>query len=334
MKRLKVGGVIFCITAILQITARNLPGFAQWYVTVIYPFLVATVSRLFGLFPFSVTEMILYMFIGYCFWYGLHHLKKPKKVITDTILALSAIAFIYTINCGINYYGTPFSYQAGFQISGASEDELLKLCRFLTAKVNESANDLNYEPQWNNEGMKAMQKLGEQYPVLGGFYPRPKGLLVSPILSVQHLSGIYSPFTIEANYNSEMTDYNIPLTICHELSHLKGFMREDEANFIGYLACIGSDHQAFQYSGYLIGWIYATNQLSRSNYNEYYRLYEQLDQAVKDDLMENSLFWERYEGAVSETATRVNDTYLKLNQQSDGVRSYGRFVDLMLAYYR
>ena len=32
-----------------------------------------------------------------------------------------------------------------------------------------------------------------------------------------------------------MPFYNIPHTICHELSHLKGYMREDEANFIGYL---------------------------------------------------------------------------------------------------
>ena len=50
-----------------------------------------------------------------------------------------------------------------------------------------------------------------------------------------------------------MPYYNIPHTICHELSHLKGFMREDEANFIGYLACIGSDSPDFRYSGYLTG---------------------------------------------------------------------------------
>ena len=29
-----------------------------------------------------------------------------------------------------------------------------------------------------------------------------------------------------------------------------------------------------------------------------------------------------------------NDTYLKLNDQQDGVRSYGKMVDLLLAYRR
>lgn len=39
--------------------------------------------------------------------------------------------------------------------------------------------------------------------------------------------------------------------ICHEFAHLKGFMQEDEANLIGYLACINSDDAFFRYSGYM-----------------------------------------------------------------------------------
>ncbi len=30
----------------------------------------------------------------------------------------------------------------------------------------------------------------------------------------------------------------------------------------------------------------------------------------------------------------MNDTYLKMNSQADGVKSYGRMVDLMLSYRR
>jgi hypothetical protein len=33
-------------------------------------------------------------------------------------------------------------------------------------------------------------------------------------------------------------------------------------------------------------------------------------------------------------SNQLNDAYLKLNSQSDGVKSYGRMVDLMLAYNR
>lgn len=33
-------------------------------------------------------------------------------------------------------------------------------------------------------------------------------------------------------------------------------------------------------------------------------------------------------------AAKVNDSYLKSNRQEDGVKSYGRMVDLLLADYR
>ena len=49
------------------------------------------------------------------------------------------------------------------------------------------------------------------------------------------------------------------------------------------------------------------------------------------DLEENNVFWDRFEGKTAEVSTKVNDTYLKAHSQTDGVLSYGRMVDLMLA---
>ena len=51
-------------------------------------------------------------------------------------------------------------------------------------------------------------------------------------------------------------------------------------------------------------------------------------------MKENSAYWDKYEGKVAEVADKVNDNYLKANGQSDGIKSYGRMVDLMVAYYR
>lgn len=68
-------------------------------------------------------------------------------------------------------------------------------------------------------------------------------------MSYLDISGIYCPFTFEANVNVHMNDVLIPVTMCHELSHLSGYMREDEANFIAFLACLQSDDPEFRYSG-------------------------------------------------------------------------------------
>lgn len=139
-------------------------------------------------------------------------------------------------------------------------EELRETCEWLTEEVNKRADQvMRYEEggmyltrDERQAAVDAMQILGETYPDFKGYYPKPKGIFVSEILSYQSLTGIYSPFTIEANYNTDMQTYNIPFTECHELSRLRGFMQEEEANFIAFLACTGTERVDFQYSGYLM----------------------------------------------------------------------------------
>ena len=359
---------LLLLTAVFQLSARTLPGFGTWYAHHIYPWIVGSVGRVTGLFPFSMVEMGLYGLIlllvldaGWLFAASIHVFRRRTAAAalpgdpgadggpgTAKILApigsrwlfiVGLLLFLYTVNCGINYYASSFSSYAGLEDGTYTVEELDALCSDLVDLVNESAKTgrqvyREKRSAWRAESVKAMQAAGEAFPCLSGFYPKPKEVLISRILSVQQLCGVYSPFTLEANFNGDMPDYNVPHTLCHELSHLKGFMREDEANFIGYLACVSSENEAFRYSGYLTGWVYAGNALARADMKRYIELTNQLCEEARQDLDENSDFWNRYESKVSEAATRMNDTYLKMNSQADGVKSYGRMVDLMLSYRR
>ncbi|MDR1766800.1 MAG: DUF3810 domain-containing protein [Lachnospiraceae bacterium] len=364
---------MLAVTVAAQLLARNVRGFAPWYTTHVYPVLVGVFARVSGVFPFSVSEIALYVAVVWvvasvvrCVMAAIGTGSIRAKVIKATqangatqgngssqgggesvmcplvafatrcFLFIAVIAFLYTANCGVNYYAAPFSQLEGLVAEPASREALVELCEYLTKRVNEAAGEVYGEAGaaagTGDAAVAAMVALGGRYPSLAGYYPRPKGVWVSRILSVQQLSGVYSPFAVEANYNREMTAYNIPHTMCHELSHLRGFMREDEANFIGFLACIGSEDAYFRYSGWVTGWVYAGNALARADREAYLRLYGRLDGRVVADLGENNAFWDRFEGKVAEVAEKVNDTYLKANSQSDGVQSYGRMVDLMLGY--
>lgn len=110
-------------------------------------------------------------------------------------------------------------------------------------------------------------------------------------------------------------------------------MQEEEANFIAFLACIGSERPDFQYSGYLSGWVYCMNALYRSDYDTWQEVRPLLAEEAEPDLAADRAFWDSYEGKISETADRVNDAYLKVNGQADGVQSYNRMVDLIVAYF-
>ncbi len=331
------GGVLLLAAGMLLFAARRFSGFAEWYAVTVYPVLVGSAGRLFGLFPFSIAELGLYGAAAGLFvqTYGMVRKKRRfLQTVSTMFLFLSSLLFLYAACCGVNYYRNPFSSYLE-RVDGASTRErLLELCEWLGEGANETWLELGETEDsfehLQQKGVAAMDGLAKEYSFLSGYYPLPKPVLFSWILSVQQCSGVYSPFTIEANYNRDMVSYNIPHTICHELSHLKGFMREDEANFIGYLACMGSDDADYRYSGYLMGWIYAGNALYRVDPEAYWQVYGELSDAVRQDLQENNRFWAQYEGRAAEAAEAVNDAYLKVNGQPEGVETYGRVVDLML----
>lgn len=182
-------------------------------------------------------------------------------------------------------------------------------------------------------GQRAMEKLGQRYSRLSGHYPFPKPILNTWLLSVQQTTGVYSPFTVEANYNRDIAYYDIPFTICHELSHLRGYMQEEEANFIGVLATIGADDLYFNYSGYVSAWVYAGNALARIDSTAFATLYGRINARTRQDMLYNNAYWKQFEGKPAEAHEQLNDAYLKIQGQATGVRSYGHVTDLMLEYF-
>ena len=75
------------------------------------------------------------------------------------------------------------------------------------------------------------------------------------------------------------------------------------------------------------------NVLRKEDYDAWEEVREALAPEVEADLQANHEFWERYDSVAAEVSNQVNDTYLKANGQADGVKSYNRMVDLIVAYY-
>jgi hypothetical protein len=155
--------------------------------------------------------------------------------------------------------------------------------------------------------------------------------------------GYYFPFSMEANINSVMYITNVAPTVCHELAHTKGFIYEDDANMIGFLACINSDDKFLQYCGYLSVLNYVNNNFyeainkDSSVYKKHVRI---SDQVADDNIFLTRETWQEVEKkAVVKTATvkkvsnTLMDTSLKLNGVEEGVLAYDGVVELLLKYY-
>lgn len=352
MKRMTVGCVLFAAGLLLLFAARGIPGMAEWYATHIYPVLVSIFGRISMVLPCSVSEVIIYILLvtfAYFFIRLVVRLIRGQKG-KEAALQLAAavfmtsgiLLFIYTINCGINYHRVSFSEYEHMQTTEYTAQELKDVCLLLTEQVNQEALLVNrdnngimvVDGEVGQKAVRAMKQASNTYTCLQGYYPDPKWLVNPRILSYMDLGGVYSPFTVEANYNNAMVPYNLPFTACHELSHLRGFMQEEEANFIAYLACISVQEPDMRYSGSLMAWIYSTNVLQKVDAKAYQEVRSHIIPEVEIDLKANSKFWAEYEGKIAEVSNQMNDTYLKANGQSDGVASYDRMVDLLVAYYK
>lgn len=352
--------LLLVITGALNIAARKSTAFAEWYSTHIYKFLVTTVGRLVGFLPFSLYELLIIFGIALLFWiiFRIVYLiikKRAKRILAllaGVLALLLTVLTLFTLNCGVNYHRRPFSYYSGLTVARQSTDVLTGLCQSLIAEANalvpyidtiEVPDDEDGTHYGNifsldntdtvAEAVKAMNNLGTIYPVLNGYYPKAKPVLFSKVMSYEFITGVYS-FTIEANYNNDVPDYVKADTICHELSHLRGFMREDEAGFIAYLACIHSGNVNLKYSGILNALSYVLNSVySNCGAAVYTELYKSMDIQLMRDYLYDSRYWDKYRTPFAEVADAVNNAYLVANAQTDGVKSYGRMVDLLLAYY-
>lgn len=345
-----IPGILLAAVVLLMASSVYVDGFADWHTEHIYPALTGSIGRIFGLVPTSVAEIGLYLFVLILIFGFLYILLsiihknwnfyRTKKTAVVLLWTVSVLAFLYVINCGINYRSTSFAERSGILPREYTVDELRSVCLTLTQAVQDTEpsvtrdddGELLFTTDAGKNAVRTMQTLGEDYQELKGYYPEPKKLLFSEFLSIQSLTGIYSPFTVEANYNGDMTAYNIPFTMCHELSHLKGFMQEQEANFIAWLACSRSDVSEFRYSAALSGWLYATNQLWNYDQASYEELYGMLPENARKDLRRNDAFWAEHEGRIAEVSNQINDAYLKSNGQENGVESYDKMVDMLVVY--
>lgn len=328
------------------------------YSRAIFPSIARPLSALTGLAPLSVGEMLLYAFILFIAVFivvMLVHAIMARRAwwqvlfrrIATLLGIASALYALFVGLWGFNYARVPLSRTLGLDASPATVSELYATCDALLSRANtlretvpededgifspdSSRRDImNATPHYYNTAAEAA---GLSF--FGGSYGPAKPVAYSTGLSWAHIAGIYFPFTAEANLNAKAPMLLFAASSLHEAAHQRGFAREDEANFLAYYVSAYSGDVSVQYSGTMLALVHSIDALYDANRDLYYELRETYHDGLVRDLVDNSLFWAQYESEVSETAREVNNTFLKANMQQDGVKSYGRMVDLLIGLWR
>lgn len=161
-----------------------------------------------------------------------------------------------------------------------------------------------------------------------------KPLALSFGLSRLGLAGVYVPWTAEATYNRDVPAALLPHVVAHEKAHQRGAAREDEAQFLGFLACVEAADPYVRYSGYLHAQRELLFQVREVDAEATRSLVSRRHRGVQRDVTAAIAFWQRHEGVASRAADAVNDRYLRAQGVPDGIRSYRRGARLVALFAR
>jgi len=347
-----LAGLPWVFSLILVNLASRKPEIVEvWYAQGFYAAVVSPWSRLISYLPFSLGELTLYILIAWLLLFLLRRLIRlvvrpitpPRRGLGLKIICGMGILYLaFLLIWGLNYYRVSWGESAGLDLSPPHDSEIIKLTRSLAYDANHqrsqidpsALDDLNRN---RNKILKnaalGYSRAAEDYPVLGQVWGSPKPIWLSQIQTRSGISGYYMPFTAEPNVNNDLPLPFYPAAAMHEVAHLHGFAREGEANYLAYLTCQYHPDPLFQYSGTLLAFVYAADSLYQISPQAYDQVISSLSAEVRQDIKNNHEFWSRYQGPLTTIADRINDIYLKANQQP-GTVSYSQMVQLLIAHQR
>lgn len=363
---IKIQLSILVLSTIFIIVCIFSSSFADWYTSNIFPMWINTYGRFTSLFPFSFGEklifvglillgLLLVVFIYFLFSLIIFLFRKNKdrkfhipvfiqKYLRFISWVLTIIYLVMNLNCFSLYQCSQMDCNHSYTLEELTllRDHIVnKLNAYAVTFERDSSGNIIYTGDMESEAKKAMQKLDNLFERMDGYQVTPKTLDNSVFMSQQYMQGYYFPFSMEANINGLMSISNKPFTMCHELSHTRGYIFEDEANLIGFMACINSDDTFFQYSGYISVLNYVNNAFYKSVDIDTYRSHVEVSNLVwYDDQFLTDEAWDYVNShsfisteTIKSAADTFVDTTLKVNGVEEGKLSYNHVVDLLITYY-
>lgn len=321
----------------------------RWVFGVVAP-VEQRLGRLWSMVSFSVAEVLAAAaLLGGLFWLlrALVCLVVQRRLrpFVRRVLALGAVCL--WLLAGLDwlwnaaYYTQGVADRAGLAVQPYTVEELEAVTGEFARRAFQLASRVPRDEQGQfavsadeclRRGMQAYHALEEEFPFLKLEGVRAKPLVCSGLQSALGFTGIYFPFTGEANVNVDAPTCLLPATIAHEMAHQRMVAAEEEANFVGIAACVTSEDEVFQYSGYLMGLIHLSNALYRVDPQGWAALRAEFSPQLVRDWQDNNDYWAARRSFVEKTAEQVYDSFLKGNDQSLGTRSYGACVDLLVTW--
>lgn len=281
-----------------------------------------------------------------------------RKFLTVLLTVSVILSTDFTLMHGLNYYrrtaasqldisGEYLEYQDFLDTMTWAYNGMLKARSLLGEDYNGVSHMLTDFETAEMDANELLLVFNQMYDMgLSDNYVSSKPVTLSHWWSYTNIVGMYNPFIGETIINTDYMDIlDFPLTLVHELTHAKGYARENDANAIAALALIHSDRADFRYCGYY--------EIFRNVYFETCMYADKLEidrpnvastayEGVLRDLVASAAYWNQINAEITSNpiyrmvqnfSEQANDAYLKANGQTNGTDSYNVSPSIYVDFY-
>lgn len=345
--------VLLVLLCILIKWVSLYPAWVEKYYTYgSYPVVGGIQRFLFGWIPFSIGDLfyafLVLVLIYRIFLFGRLAFRKQLnrryfiKALQQGIFFFLFIYVSFNLLWGLNYNRQGISAQLGVKVQKYSLADLDTLTGVLQQRLNTYSvqasparrDSVRKKKDLFRESSILYNEVALRYPFLA-YQPRSvKPSIFSYLGNYLGFQGYYNPFSGEAQVNTTIPRFLEPFVTLHEIAHQLGYGKENEANFVAFLAGKESRLPVFRYSMYFDMYNYAINEVARRDTALARQYQQQLDSTVIKDIVEYREFYRKHRNPVENFISWGYGNFLKANNQPGGRETYNEVVAWLIAYYK
>ena len=314
----------------------------RWYSTGLYPVVQQVLTPVSNLLPFAWLDVMVIAAVPAALFALIRAGRSAWRARRPVILlvavghlaaAAAALYLVFLILWGFNYRRMPMEERLVLDRGAPAPAAVVALGLEAVTRLNQLhapahatgwVNDQRENAPLRQAFIDVQASLSDASPAVPG---RLKRTALGLYFRWTGVDGMVNPFALEVLANPDLLPFERAFVAAHEWSHLAGYADESEANFVGWLACIGADVPT-QYSG----WLYLFWQINGEvGTEDRARLGAALAPGPRADL--DAIVERLQRGQLPQlrmVSWLVYDQYLKANRVEEGVRSYGAVVTLLL----
>ena len=254
--------------------------------------------------------------------------RSAGLAIFDLAVVLALYAVWFQIGWGWNYDRAPIQTRLEYNAARITSPSMVALRKRAIAMLNAlapAAHARSAQPldlvSLRADWLPAVERGGDSW------VPRavaPTFTLAGPFMDLNGTAGFINPLALTVQVAPDLLWFERPFDIAHEWSHLAGYAREDEANYLATVTCLRSHDPVVRYSGWM----------------ELFLVLPRLAKYPRS--MFTPLVWSDFAAIRARDARHVNlafarlswgtyNAYLRSNRIASGIANYGEVTRLMLA---